>query len=93
MPNLPAHRNPAHPRKEKGDPRAGEESCTTTLRRSRAGQTDPAEKFSRLLHDPAKIFQNILPKKSPENFLKLFPKKISGPDKITGGTRIRSLTP
>jgi len=32
MHNLPAQRNPAHSGKEDGDPRAGEETCTTTLR-------------------------------------------------------------
>jgi len=37
MPNHPAQRNPNPPGKEDGDPRAGEETCTTTLRRSRAG--------------------------------------------------------
>jgi hypothetical protein len=47
MDNHPNPGNPAHPGKEEGDPRAGEETCTTTMRRSRAGQTDHAEKFSR----------------------------------------------
>jgi hypothetical protein len=39
MHNLPAQRNPAHQEKEDGDPQAGEETCTATLRISRAGQT------------------------------------------------------
>jgi len=38
-PTPPAQRNPAYQGKEDGDPRAGEETCTTTLRRSRAKQT------------------------------------------------------
>jgi hypothetical protein len=35
----------AHQNKEDGDPWAGEETCTTAMRRSRMGQQDHAENF------------------------------------------------
>jgi len=59
MHNLPAEQNPAHPEKEDGDSRAGEETCTTTLMRSRAKQTpDIVMKEEDTISFPEKKFQS-----------------------------------
>jgi len=65
MHNLPAEANTAHPEKEESDPRAGEEPCTTTLRRSRAGQTSEHwyEKRWRSLFSKKKNFNRNLTEK------------------------------